>query len=114
MWPEGSDKVFIPWHEGSVFVPPDNWFHQHFNLTEAPARYLALHSPYHFNLSAEAVKDPSRDQIEYVAEDASIRQRWRRRASAGWCSASRGSGSCGLSATVGRDSPRPGAPPHSS
>lgn len=76
MWPEGSDKVFIPWHEGSVFVPPDNWFHQHFNLTEAPARYLALHSPYHFNLSAEAVKDPSKDQIEYVAEDPSIRQRF--------------------------------------
>lgn len=76
MWPEGKDKVFIPWQEGSVFVPPDQWFHQHFNLTGAPARYLALHSPYHLNMSAEAVRDPSRDQIEYTAEDSSIRQRF--------------------------------------
>ena len=22
MWPEGREKVFIPWHEASVFVPP--------------------------------------------------------------------------------------------
>ncbi len=22
MWPEGQEKQFIPWHEGSVFVPP--------------------------------------------------------------------------------------------
>ncbi len=76
MWPESEDKVFIPWQEGSVFVPPDNWFHQHFNLTGTPARYLALHSPYHFNMTAEAIKDPSRDQIEYPAEDPSIRQRF--------------------------------------
>ncbi len=74
MWPEGAEKVFIPWQEGSIFVPPDQWFHQHFNLTESPARYLALHSPYHFNITAEAVKDPARDQIEYTEEDPAIRK----------------------------------------
>ncbi len=76
MWREGEEKIFIPWQEGSVFVPPDNWFHQHFNLTSGPARYLALHSPYHFNMSAETVKDPAKDQIEYSDEDPVIRQRF--------------------------------------
>ena len=32
MWPEGGEQVVIPWHEASCFVPPDRWFHQHFNL----------------------------------------------------------------------------------
>jgi hypothetical protein len=74
MWPEGRDKIFIPWQEGSVFVPPDRWFHQHFNVTGEAARYLALHSPRHFNVTAEFVEDPSRDQIEYPDEDPGIRQ----------------------------------------
>jgi mannose-6-phosphate isomerase-like protein (cupin superfamily) len=74
MWPEGKDKIFIPWQEGSVFVPPDRWFHQHFNVAEQPARYLALHSPRHFNMSQEGIDDPARDQIEYPDEDPWIRQ----------------------------------------
>jgi mannose-6-phosphate isomerase-like protein (cupin superfamily) len=74
MWPEGKEKVFIPWHEGSVFVPPDRWFHQHFNVGSEPGRYLALHSPRHFNISQEFIDDPARDQIEYPDEDPWIRQ----------------------------------------
>jgi hypothetical protein len=74
MWPEGRDKVFIPWHEGSVFVPPDRWFHQHFNVAGDPARYLALHSPRHMNVTAEYVADPTADQIEYPDEDPWIRE----------------------------------------
>jgi oxalate decarboxylase/phosphoglucose isomerase-like protein (cupin superfamily) len=73
MWPEGHDKVFIPWHEGSVFVPPNRWFHQHFNLGEAPARYLAFHSPRNMMVS-EQIEDRDRDQIEYPDEDPWIRQ----------------------------------------
>jgi hypothetical protein len=45
MWEEGREKVFIPWHEASVFVPPNRWFHQHFNVGSEPARYLAFHTP---------------------------------------------------------------------
>jgi len=78
MWPEGEDKVFIPWHEGSVFVPPNRWFHQHFNLGEAPARYLALHAPRHLVSSSEKVEDLARDQIEYANEDPWIRETFER------------------------------------
>ena len=39
MWPEGEEKVIVPWQEGSVFVPPNRWFHQHFNVGDAPGRY---------------------------------------------------------------------------
>jgi hypothetical protein len=76
MWPEGQDKVVIPWHEASVFVPPDRWFHQHFNLGAEYARYLAFHTPRALSGRSERVEDLARDQIEYAAEDPFIRQKF--------------------------------------
>src|SRR5581483_7821578 len=49
MWEEGKERVIVPWHEGAMFVPPNKWFHQHFNLAGDPARYLALHPMMQFH-----------------------------------------------------------------
>lgn len=42
MWPAGSPIQKYDWQDGSIIVPPENWFHQHFNTGNSPARYLAL------------------------------------------------------------------------
>ena len=75
MWQEGSedDKVFIPWHEASVFVPPSRWYHQHFNVGAEDGRYLALHAPRSIGLMTADSADPA-NQIEYTVEDPKIRQ----------------------------------------
>lgn len=73
MWREGGERVVVPWQEAGLFVPPDRWFHQHFNLGSDPARYLALHPPIQFAGYAEDVSDRARDQIEYADEDQWIR-----------------------------------------
>ncbi len=76
MWREGEEKIVIPWHEGSSFVPPNRWFHQHFNVGEAPARYLAFHSPGLLRQigQGETIADLARDQIEYPDEDPFVRE----------------------------------------
>jgi len=74
MWPEGKEKMQVPWHEASVFVPPNRWFHQHFNVGAAPARYLAFHCPRGPMGTSERVEDRAKDQIEYTAEDSIIRK----------------------------------------
>lgn len=76
MWEEGKDKVVVPWHECSMFVPPNRWFHQHFNAGATTARYLALHPPMQFHGHAEKVEDRAKDQIEYPDEDPFIRQKF--------------------------------------
>ena len=55
-------------------MPPNRWFHQHFNVGRDKARYLALHPPKQFHgYSDEKVGDVSRDQIEYADEDPWVR-----------------------------------------
>jgi gentisate 1,2-dioxygenase len=76
LWPEGKEKVVVPWHEASAFVPPDRWFHQHFNLGSAPARYLALHPLSQFSGWGERVEDRARDQFEYADEDPWVRRKF--------------------------------------
>ena len=52
MWPEGEEPRRYEWKEGSMIVPPNVWFHQHFNTGTTPARYLAF--------KAEGVVDSQR------------------------------------------------------
>jgi len=80
MWPEGADMQKYSWREGSMFVPPEMWFHQHFNVGAESARYLALKpfsSRKHPGLSkqfgpSESVKAGG-GQIEYEDEDPAVR-----------------------------------------
>ena len=47
-WPEGryEDRVRVDWHEGTIFVPPIYWYHQHLNPHPTDsARYLAINAP---------------------------------------------------------------------
>ena len=39
-----GDKVLkIKWSPGSIYTPPDGWFHQHLNTSEGSARHLAIY-----------------------------------------------------------------------
>ncbi len=76
MWQEGQEKIMVPWHEASMLTPPEKWFHQHFNVGETPARYLALHPLAQFRGYGETIEDQARDQIEYSDEEPFIRQKF--------------------------------------
>jgi mannose-6-phosphate isomerase-like protein (cupin superfamily) len=80
LWLEGreQEKIIVPWQEAALFVPPDRWFHQHFNLGAQPARYLALHPPMQFHGYAERDEDRRRDQIEYPDEAPEVRSLFER------------------------------------
>lgn len=80
MWPQGSQLQKYDWQERSVIVPPEMWFHQHFNTGSTPARYLALRwNSRKFPMrekgfgTDESVKSGG-DQIEYEDEDPRIRE----------------------------------------
>ncbi len=80
MWPEGEEPKRYEWREGSMIVPPNLWFHQHFNTGTSPARYLAFKAEGVAIRNAQGVPKAwiSRrlggDQIDYADEAARIRQ----------------------------------------
>ena len=41
MWPDGEEMKRYEWKYGTLIVPPNAWYHQHFNSGPTPARYLA-------------------------------------------------------------------------
>jgi hypothetical protein len=75
MWPEGGEKKIYPWHEGSAITPPDQYFHQHFNLGTKAARYFALHPPVQFIGKAEdEAGDAKESNINYPDEEPWVRE----------------------------------------
>jgi uncharacterized RmlC-like cupin family protein len=84
-WYEGDRELRrFDWRHGAVFAPTDGLFHQHFNTSAEPARYLAvafggLRYPTLSDKRATfegmdvSVKDGGR-QIEYEDEDPRIRE----------------------------------------
>ena len=74
MWPhddEDAEKVVIPWHEGTIFNPPDKWFHGHYNVGVEPARYIAIQPPQHFSEHTSISID-----VEYADEESWIREKF--------------------------------------
>ena len=74
MWPQGGERTVVRWQEAALFVPPDRWFHQHFNLGAESARYLALHPPMQFHGYAANPEERAKDQIEYTQEEPWVRE----------------------------------------
>ncbi|GIH19763.1 hypothetical protein [Rugosimonospora africana] len=68
---DGEDPQRVDWGPNSIFVPPDMWWHQHFNSGREPARYVALRwgsRKYLINHKYEGTLVDRRDggnQIEY-------------------------------------------------
>jgi len=81
LWPERQEPTRVDWKPGSVVVPPNQWFHQHFNTSAEPVRYLALRwNSWRYRFTAfkndnaptdKSVKEGGA-QIEYEDEDPEI------------------------------------------
>ena len=80
MWPEGEAQQRFEWQEGSMIVPPNMWFHQHFNTGNAPARYLAFKAEGVSIRNAQGVpkawisRRVGGHQIDYADEAPQIRE----------------------------------------
>lgn len=79
MWPEGEEPQRFEWQEGAMIVPPNLWYHQHFNTGTTPARYLAFKSETVSLRNAQGVpkawisKRLGGDQIDYADEAPEVR-----------------------------------------
>ncbi len=82
-WLESEEPVRIDWKPGSLFAPPDQWFHQHFNAGPTPAKYIAFKPRSRkFRTKGKFMNNVSRKLggtlIEYEDEDPSIRALYER------------------------------------
>ena len=86
LWYDMDEKIErIDWEHGVVFAPPDGMFHQHFNTSAKPARYLAIalgsmRYPFVeskrklFGGGVDTSVEDGGNQIEYQNQDARIHQ----------------------------------------
>jgi quercetin dioxygenase-like cupin family protein/oxalate decarboxylase/phosphoglucose isomerase-like protein (cupin superfamily) len=87
LWREGDEtRQKCDWRPGAVVVPPENWFHEHFNSGPDPARYLALRfTGIHYKQrgayqggAADVSVKLGGAQIEYEDEDPAIHELFER------------------------------------
>jgi oxalate decarboxylase/phosphoglucose isomerase-like protein (cupin superfamily) len=80
MGPDMDHLNRYEWREGTMIVPPNMWFHQHFNTGTTPARYLAFKAEGVSIRNAQGVpkawisRRVGGDQIDYADESPFIRQ----------------------------------------
>jgi quercetin dioxygenase-like cupin family protein len=85
-WLEGEEPVRIDWKPGSLFAPPEQWFHQHFNTGPTPAKYIAFKPRSRkFRTKSRFMNNVSRKMggtlIEYEDENPEIRALYERECS---------------------------------
>lgn len=86
LWYEGdTERRRVDWEHGFVYSPPDNMYHQHFNLSPEPSRYFAVKfGNYKYPVTSRMtgqfkafgsaeLQRASKTQIEYENEDPAIR-----------------------------------------
>ena len=78
IWDEGKERTRVDWKPGTMFSPPDMWYHNHFSTGREQTRQLAIR----WTSSGDyiGVTDHKRysenygEQIEYEEEDPEIRK----------------------------------------
>ena len=79
MWHEGQEPQRFDWQVGTLIVPPNRMFHQHFNTGASPARYLAFKHEVASLRNSQGVpiawisQRIGGDQIDYADEKPEIR-----------------------------------------
>lgn len=79
MWQEGEEPRRYDWKDGTMIVPPNMWYHQHFNTGGTPARYLAFKHEVVSIRNAQGVPKAwisqrvGGDQIDYADESPVVR-----------------------------------------
>lgn len=86
---KGDQVHKVDWQDGTIFVPANQWYHQHFNTGKEPARFIKLGSPrlgggnVVFKMQADTRKEgtgymsnpeSSSYMIRYGEEDPKIRE----------------------------------------
>ena len=85
-WYEGQEPTRIDWGYGLLHSPPNRMWHQHFNVSDEPARYLAIgFGSFRYPFLGEKMTMLDRDyreksayQIDYEDEDPAIRETFER------------------------------------
>ena len=79
--------VHQEWKAGSIYSPPNGWYHQHFNTSNEPARLLAMYGNHTYRQDAFHAYDGDEpliltsvreggSMVEYEDEDPEIRRRF--------------------------------------